>query len=120
MEVEPEKIKAIVDWSVPANVKALRGFLGLSGYYRRFIRNYCKMAQPLTNLLRKEGFQWDDSCTLAFQKMKEALISAPILVLLDFAKTFMVESDASRVGMGAMLMQEGHAITFMSKAFSKK
>ena len=78
------------------------------------------MAQPLTTFLKKEGFQWDEESTMAFQKLKEALVSAPVLVLPDFAKTFVIESDTSGVGMGAMLMQEGQAIAFMSKAFFER
>ncbi|WVZ70538.1 hypothetical protein U9M48_019198 [Paspalum notatum var. saurae] len=100
---EPSKIRAVQAWPVPSSAKALRGFLGLTGYYRKFIRNYGMLARPLTQLLKKG-----------------ALVQAPVLAILDFSKPFIVETDASDCGLGAVLMQEGHPVAYLSKSLSGK
>jgi hypothetical protein len=115
---EPSKVEAINNWPVPKTFKQLRGFLGLTGYYRRFIRNYGLISRPLTQLLKKGvQFQWTSSTQEAFELLKSALSSAPILAIPNFADTFIIETDASDKGMGAVLMQPGHPISFLSKAF---
>jgi hypothetical protein len=118
---EPTKIAAIQRWPQPTNVKQLRGFLGLTGYYRRFIKHYGMISKPLTQLLKKGvSFQWSPQANQAFQLLKDSLVQAPVLRILDFSKTFVIETDASDMGMGAVLMQEGHPISFLSKAFSAR
>jgi hypothetical protein len=98
------KIQTIRDWVQPTNLKQLRGFLGLSGYYRKFIRHYAVISQPLTSLLKKGTlFVWTDATETAFQALKQALISAPVLALPDFSQQFIVEIDACDVGIGAVL-----------------
>ena len=95
VEADPDKIEAMQAWPKPANPKALRGFLGLTGYYRRFIQGYGQIAAPLTAMLKKNNFQWTDKAESAFAELKKAMISPPVLALPDFSKTFVVECDAS-------------------------
>jgi hypothetical protein len=112
---KPSKVEAVQSWPVPRNVKQLRGFLGLTRYYRRFIQHYGVISRPLTQLLKKETiFQWTPQTQEAFELLKKALSTAPILGIPDFQKPSNIETHASDVGMSAVLMQEGHPISFLS------
>ncbi|WVZ92949.1 LOW QUALITY PROTEIN: hypothetical protein U9M48_038979, partial [Paspalum notatum var. saurae] len=103
------KVQAVVDWPVPRLVRALCGFLGLTGYYRKYVKDYRAIATPLTNLLCKDSFTWLTNATEAFHRLKTALTTAPILTLLDFERPCMVECDAYGIGFGGILHQEqGH------------
>jgi hypothetical protein len=113
--MDPAKVQAIHDWPPPRSARAVRGFLGLAGYYRKFVHNYGTVAAPLTALLKKEGFSWDDAAATAFSALKTAVTSAPILAMPDFAKLFVVECDASTFGFGAVLVQEGHPVAYFSR-----
>jgi hypothetical protein len=113
--MDPAKVKAIHDWPAPRSTRAVRGFLGLAGYYRKFFHDYGKIAAPLTLLLKKEGFSWNDEAQAAFQVLKAAVTSAPMLALPDFTKGFIVECDASTHGFGAVLLQEHHPIAYFSR-----
>jgi hypothetical protein len=114
--VDPTKIEAIVNWQRPTNITEVRSFLGLAGYYRRFVKDFSKIASPLTNLTRKKTpFVWDDRCDTSFQKLKQCLVTAPILVLPDGNENFVIYSDASREGLGCVLMQNGRVIAYASR-----
>jgi hypothetical protein len=118
---DPSKLESIASWPTPNSVKELRSFLGLAGYYRRFVRHFGIISKPLTNLLKKHAlFIWTSDHDIAFQTLKTALYQAPVLALPNFAKPFSIETDASEAGVGAVLMQDGHPLAFFSKALGAK
>lgn len=117
--MDSDKVRAVLEWGEPKNLKALRGFLGLTGYYRRFVSGYGKLAKPLTDLLKKGQFAWSEQANTAMARLKAALTTAPVLALPDFQQTFHIECDASEGGVGAVLTQDGRPIAFYSKALSE-
>jgi hypothetical protein len=99
--MDPAKVQAIHVWPQPRSARAVRGFLGLAGYYRKFVHNYGAVAAPLTTVLKKEGFTWTDEATTAFSALKGAVTSAPVLTLSDFTKPFVVECDTLPMASGS-------------------
>ena len=118
--MDSDKVLAVVDWPVPRSVRAVRGFLGLVGYYRKFIRGFGTIAAPLTALLKKDGFLWTSEAANAFDALKTALTTAPVLQLPNFAVPFVVECDASGSGFGAVLHQDGGPIAYFSKTIAPR
>ncbi|GAV67265.1 hypothetical protein CFOL_v3_10771, partial [Cephalotus follicularis] len=91
VQADPNKIEAMTKWPTPTNIRQLRGFLGLTGYYRRFIKGYASLAEPLTELLKKDAFVWSKFAEQAFEELKDAMTVAHLLILPDFNKEFVVE-----------------------------
>jgi hypothetical protein len=120
VRVDPKKIEAMQDWPHPKTLKILRRFLGLTGYYHKFVKNYRKIVAPLTTLLKKNSFTWTPAAAQDFQTLKMAMCTTPVLALPDFTKTFVLECDASGKGIGAILMQEGHPLAFTGKQLSER
>ena len=114
--MDPAKIEAVQSWPMPRTLRALRGFLGLTGYYRRFIHNYGVIAAPLTALLKRDAFRWSDAADAPFDMLKSALTSGPVLQLPDFTAPFVIDCDASGSGFGAVLHQSAGPIAFFSRA----
>ena len=114
--VDPEKIRTIIDWPAPTSVTEVRSFMGLAGYYRRYVDGFSKIALPITSLVRKNTkFVWSQKCEDAFLELKKRLTTAPVLVLPEDGKEFTVYSDASLEGLGCVLMQEGKVIAYASR-----
>jgi hypothetical protein len=106
--VDPGKVETVSNWRQPTNVSEIRSFLGLAGYYRRFIEGFSKIARPMTELLKKEKkFNWTESCEKSFQELKRRLTTAPVLTLPDIQRDFVVYCDASRKGWDVFLCKMG-------------
>ncbi|KAL0534373.1 hypothetical protein IC582_028663 [Cucumis melo] len=120
VEVDPDKIQSIADWPRPTNVREVPGFLGLTGYYRRFVLHYGSIATPLTQLLKKGGFKWNEDAKEAFEKLKKAMMSLPLLALRSFDHPFEIETDASGYGVGVVLTQSKRPIAFYSHTLAMR
>jgi hypothetical protein len=118
--MDGDKVAAVTSWPQPCSVRDLRGFLGLAGYYHRFIKDYGAITAPLTALLKKEAFAWTPAAIAAFDALKKALSTAPVLQLPDFNKLFVVDCDASGTRFGAVLHQGTGALAFFSRPFAPR
>ena len=109
-------VASVTKWLAPTSVGEIRSFLGLAGYYRRFIENFSKIAKPMTELLKKDTkFKWTKDCEASFQELKKCLVTAPMLILPDQRKDYQVYCGASRQGLGGVLMQEGRVVSYASR-----
>ena len=103
--VDPTKVASVTKWLAPTTVGEIRNFLGLAGYYRRFIENFSKIAKPMIELLKKDTkFKWIEDCEASFRELKKRLVTAPVLILPDIGNDSQVYCDASRRGLGGVLM----------------
>jgi hypothetical protein len=106
--VDPGNVKEVLEWKPPTTVSEVRSFLGLAGYYRRFILNFSKTMKPITKLLKKGNkYVWSEACDEAFKHLKKLLTTSPVLAQPDTTKPFDVYCDASGTGLRAVLMHEG-------------
>ena len=113
--VDPSKVQEVLDWKALTSVHEVWSFLGLPGYYRRFIPDFSKIAKQMTKLLQKDvKFMWSQECVVAFNALRHLLTTAPVLAQPDIEKPFDVFCDASGTGLGCVLMQEGRAIAYAS------
>jgi hypothetical protein len=120
ISVDPAKAKEIMAWSVPTTVTEIQSFLGLAGYYRRFIEGFSKIAKPMTSLLKKgREFKWDEKCQDSFDQLKKRLMSPQVLVMPDLQKGFDIYCNSCGQGLECVLMQEGHVIAYASRQLRK-
>jgi hypothetical protein len=120
ISVDPSKVEDVLKWEPPKTVKEIRSFLGLVGYYRRFIEGFSKILKSLTTLLEKDReFKWTNAYQDSFEELKRRLMTAPVLVMPDLQKGFDIYCDASRQGLACVLMQEGHVIAYASRQLRK-
>ena len=116
IRVDLVKIEAIVNWKPPRNVTEVRSFLGLVGYYRRLVQGFSVITSSLTRLLQKGvKFEWDDKCQSSFKILKEILVEAPVLIQPTSSRDYTVYSDASRIGLGCVLMRDGKVVDYASR-----
>jgi hypothetical protein len=116
LAIDPKKVTAILDWKAPKDVQGIKSFIGMAGYYQRFIEGFSKIARPMTALLAKKvEFKWTPACQKSFETLKEKLTTTPVLMLPDVHKPFLVYCDASYTGLGCVLMQEGRVVAYLSR-----
>jgi len=113
ISVDLAKIATVVEWPRPTNITKVQSFLGITGYYQRFVQDFSKIATPLTQLLRKDHkFDWTANCEASFQELKQRLVTAPILVIPEGNDGYVIYSDASHQGLGCVLMQHGRVVAY--------
>jgi hypothetical protein len=120
ISVDPSKVKDVLSWKTPQNVLDIRSFLGLAGYYRRFIEGFSKISKPMTELLAKgKTFKWTPRREASFQELKKRLTTTPILTIPVVEKPFFINCDASGQGLGCVLIQDGHVVAYSSRQLRK-
>jgi hypothetical protein len=114
------KVTTIIDWKIPSIVLEVRSFLGLAGYYRRFIEGFSRIAKPMTSLLEKgKEFKWTGECQESFDQLRSKLMATAVLIMPDLQKNFDIYCDACCQNLGCVLMQEGHVIAYASRQLRK-
>jgi hypothetical protein len=109
-----------LSWKTPQNISDIRCFLGLAGYYRRFIEGFSKISKPMTELLAKDNtFEWTPRHETSFQELQKRLTTAPVLTMLDMEKPFSIYCDTSGQGLGCVLMQDDHVVAYASRQLIK-
>jgi hypothetical protein len=120
ISIDPSKVNDILSWKTPQNVSDIISFLGLVGYYRRFIEGFSKISKPMPKLLAKgKTFEWMPRREASFQELKKRLTTTPVLTMLDVEKPFSIYCDASGEGLGCILMQDGHVVAYASRQLRK-
>jgi hypothetical protein len=120
ISVDPSKVKDVLSWRTPQNVFDIRSFLGLAGYYRRFIEGFSKISKPMMELLAKgKTFEWMPRCEASFQELKKRPTTALVLTMPDMEKPFLIYCDASDQGLGCELMQYDHVVVYVSRQLRK-
>jgi hypothetical protein len=115
ISVDPSKVRDVLNWIPPTTASEIQSFLGLVGYYRRFIKDFSKIAKPMTELLEKnKAFEWTKECQTSFEELRKRLTLAPVLILPDLTKMFDIYCDALRQGLGCVLMQQGQVVCYVS------
>ncbi|KAA0047372.1 pol protein [Cucumis melo var. makuwa] len=116
VSVDPAKIEVVTSWPRPSIVSEVRSFLGLAGYFRRFVEDFSSIATPLTQLTRKRAsFVWSKACEYSFLNLEHKLVTAPVLTVPDGSWSFLIYSDASKKGLGCVLMQQGKVVAYASR-----
>jgi hypothetical protein len=116
ISVDPTKVQHVLSWNAAMSVGDIQNFLGLAGYYRRFIEGFSKISKPMIKLLEKDKkLEWTPTCEASFQELKKRLTTAQRLVMPDMEKSFSIYCDASGQGLGCVLMQDGHMVAYASQ-----
>jgi hypothetical protein len=120
ISLDPSKVKSVLSWSTPHNVSDIRSFLGLAGYYKRFIEGFFKIAKPMIELLKKgKTFEWTPMHESSFQELEKRLTTTPVLIMPDMERPFSIYCDASGQGLGCVLMQDSHVVAYASRQLRK-
>jgi hypothetical protein len=120
ISVDPRKVQDVLSWKAPTSVSDIQSFLGLAGYYRRFIERFSKISKLMTELLEKDKqFEWMLTCEASFQELKKRLTTTPVLVMPDMEKPFSIYCDASGQGLGCVLMQDRRVVAYASRQLRK-
>jgi hypothetical protein len=120
ISMDPSKVQDVLSWKAPTSVSDIQSFLGLAGYYRRFIGGFLKISKPMTELLEKDKqFEWMPACEASFQELKKQLTTTPVLVMPNMEKSFSIYCDASGQGLRCVLMQDGRVVAYASRQLRK-